>query len=83
MDTTDLVVVTNPSSTEVEPLLKRACKALKEGGRLFVFDWRSEVPMRHMVNLLEHNQWSITGHGGAGLGGYFLEAMVTDESVQS
>lgn len=83
MNTADLVVVTNPRSTEVEPLLKRAGKALNEGGRLFLFDWRSQVPMNHMVHLLEHNQWSITGHGDAGAGGYFLEAMVTDESVQS
>jgi hypothetical protein len=80
---TDLVVVTNPRSHEVTPLLRQACRALNEGGRLVVFDWRSQVPIHQMVNILENNQWSITGHGSAGAGGYFLEAMVSDNSVQS
>ncbi len=79
----DLVVVTNPRSHEVKPLLARAGRALHEGGRLVVFDWRSQVPLGQMVNLLEHNQWSITSHGVAGAGGYFLEAVVSDNSVQS
>lgn len=80
---TNLVVVTNPRSHEVKPLLSRASRALNEGGRLVVFDWRSQVPLGQMVNLLEHNRWSITGHGVAGTGGYFLEAIVSDDSVQS
>jgi len=83
MNSTDLVVVTNPRGNEVEPLLRRAYRVLEAGGRLVVFDWRSQVPMREMVNLLEHNQWSVTGHWTSGAGGYFLEAMVSDESVQS
>jgi SAM-dependent methyltransferase len=73
--------------------LREAARLLREDGRLILVEWNAdaECPQapisrmgRHeMVQLLERNCWDIHRHGDVGRYSYFLDAAVSDESVQS
>jgi ubiquinone/menaquinone biosynthesis C-methylase UbiE len=73
--------------------LHEAARLLREDGRLILIEWRADVECPHapasrigfrdMVRLLEENGWDIHRHGNLGPYSYYLEAAVSDESVQS
>jgi ubiquinone/menaquinone biosynthesis C-methylase UbiE len=73
--------------------LREARRLLRDEGRLVVVEWQAHarhgdapelrVGMRDMVRLLENEVWDIHAHGDLGSHCYFLEAGISDESVQS
>lgn len=79
----DRVLVVNVWTEAADPVgaLAEAARLLREGGRLVVIE--SRVPMEEVVHALEHNCWDVHRHGEAGERCYFIEAGVSDESVQS
>jgi hypothetical protein len=91
----DRILLANQWAALANPLaaLRKAASLLREDGRLILVEWHahaqcpdapeSRVALHEMVWLLEHNSWDIHRHGDLGPHCYFLEAAVTDESVQS
>jgi hypothetical protein len=91
----DRVLMANRWSELPDPvaLLHAVRERLCEDGRLILVEWHHDadsadapetrVPLQEMVHLLEHNGWDIHRHGNLGPHCYFLEAGVSDESVQS
>ena len=73
--------------------LREAARLLRPDGRLILIDWHAEVECPHapasrigfreMIRLLEHNTWDVHRHGDVGPHSYFVEASISDESVQS
>jgi ubiquinone/menaquinone biosynthesis C-methylase UbiE len=68
--------------------LREAARLLREDGRLVIVEWHAGHPNAHiafdkLVHTLEHNSWDVHRHGDAGEHCYFVEAAVSDESVQS
>jgi len=53
-----------------------------EGGYRLARDPDS-ITIADVIRALEHNCWDVHRHGEAGSQCYFVEAGVTDESVQS
>jgi SAM-dependent methyltransferase len=91
----DRVLLANQWARLPDPLaaLRRAATLLRDDGRLILVEWHAHaqcpgapdtrVALHEMVWLLEHNSWDIHRHGDLGPHCYFLEAGVSDESVQS
>jgi ubiquinone/menaquinone biosynthesis C-methylase UbiE len=79
----DRVLMANMWPESGHPLteLAEAARLLREHGRLVVIE--AGVPFREVIRALEHNCWDVHRHGDAGKDHYFVEAGVTDESVQS
>lgn len=75
--------------------LREAARLLREDGRLIIAEWRPEAeypPAPHpsrrigftdLVRILENHCWDVHRHGEAGEHCYYVEAGVSDESVQS
>jgi len=63
--------------------LHELTKRLGPHGTLLVVERHGRIRMNEMVQLLERNKWTIHRHGDAGPDHYYVEATVTDESVQS
>ncbi len=67
-------------------ILDEASRLLREGGRLIVAEPReggSQAGFDELVCALEKHSWDIHRHGDATGAWYFLEASVSDQSVQS
>jgi len=91
----DRVLLANCWAELHDPMaaLREAARLLREDGRLILIEWHndaacpqapsSRVGRREMVELLERNCWDIHRHGDVGRYSYFLDAAVSDESVQS
>jgi ubiquinone/menaquinone biosynthesis C-methylase UbiE len=91
----DRVLIANLWAELPDPLavLREAARLLREDGRLIIIEWQAgaqcpqapgtRVGFDEMVRLLEKNTWDIHRHGEVGPYCYFLEAAVSDESVQS
>ncbi len=91
----DRILLANQWAGLPDPLaaLRQAASLLREDGRLILVEWHAHancpgapeprVALHEMVWLLEHNAWDIHRHGDIGPHCYFLEAAVSDESVQS
>jgi ubiquinone/menaquinone biosynthesis C-methylase UbiE len=94
-DSCNRVIMANLWTELPDPIatLHEAARLLRENGRLILIDWHAgsecaEAPAQRigfheMVRLLEKNMWDIHRHGDIGACSYFLEAAVSDESVQS
>lgn len=91
----DRVLMANLWAELPDPMatLREAARLLRKDGRLVVIEWQADAEYPHaprrriglheMVRLLEKNSWDLHRHGEIGPYSYFLEAAVTDESVQS
>src|SRR5262249_13540896 len=91
----DRVLIANLWAELSNPIaaLREAARLLSDEGRLILVDWHADascpeapgarVGFREMVRLLEQNTWDIHSHGELGPYSYFVEAGVSDESVQS
>lgn len=85
----DRLVIANLWGYLDDPLamLGEAARLLREDGRLVIIERHESQPggtsFRELIQALEHNCWDIHRHGDAGGLCYFIEASVTDESVQS
>jgi ubiquinone/menaquinone biosynthesis C-methylase UbiE len=94
-DSCDRVLMANLWTELPDPIaaLHEAARLLREDGRLILIEWQAaakcaEAPaprigFYEMIQLLEKNTWDIHRHGEIGPYSYFLEAAVSDESVQS
>jgi SAM-dependent methyltransferase len=93
----DRVLVANLWAELTDPVatLREAARLLREDGRLIIIEWQAEaasplaprpnarIGFDEMLQLLERNTWDVHRHGNFGPDNYFLEAGVSDESVQS
>ena len=79
----DRVLMTNVWLEAGDPLevLREAARLLRPDGRLVIIESRVEFP--ELLKILENNCWDVFRHGEAGAQCYFIEAGVSDESVQS
>ena len=94
-DSCDRVLIANLWAALPDPLavLREAARLLRADGRLILVEWQADsqcpeapstrIGLQDMVRLLERNTWDIHRHGELGPHCYFLEAGVSDESVQS
>jgi precorrin-6B methylase 2 len=72
--------------TDPAHILNEASRLLREGGRLVVVERReggARAGFDELVCALEKHSWDIHRHGDASGAWYFLEASVSDQSVQS
>jgi ubiquinone/menaquinone biosynthesis C-methylase UbiE len=79
----DRVLMTNVWLEAGDPLeiLREAARLLRPDGRLVIIESRIDFP--ELLKVLENNCWDVYRHGEAGAQCYFIEAAVSDESVQS
>jgi ubiquinone/menaquinone biosynthesis C-methylase UbiE len=79
----DRVLMANIWSELPDPAetLRETARLLRENGRLVLIEQQADFSQ--VVETLEKNTWDIHRHGEAGPQCYFLEASVSDESVQS
>ena len=63
--------------------LGEARRILRPHGRLIVIEWRERIAFEDVLQILERTGWDIHRHGDAGVNSYFIEAGISDESVQS
>jgi ubiquinone/menaquinone biosynthesis C-methylase UbiE len=79
----DRVLMTNAWLEAGDPLevLREAARLLRPEGRLVIIESRVDFP--ELLKILENNCWDVFRHGEAGAQCYFIEAGVSDESVQS
>jgi len=94
-DSCDRVLMANLWTELPDPIatLREAARLLRGEGRLILIEWQTDakctqapsprIRFNEMIQLLEKNTWDIHRHGEAGPCSYFLEAAVSDESVQS
>ena len=61
--------------------LEEAARLLRHDGRLLVVE--DDVDFKEMLLVLEHNCFDVHRHGEAGAQCWFIEAAVSDQSVQS
>jgi len=80
---TDRVLMANLWNELLNPLeaLRESARLLREHGRLVIIE--QQAAFGQVVETLEKNTWDIHRHNEAGPLCYFLEASVSDESVQS
>jgi hypothetical protein len=79
----DRVLMTNTWLEAGDPVevLGEAARLLRPDGRLVIIE--SRIDIGELVKILENNCWDVFRHGEAGQQCYFIEAGVSDESVQS
>jgi SAM-dependent methyltransferase len=79
----DRVLMANVWLESGDPLevLREAARLLRPDGRLVIVE--SRVEFGELLKVLENNCWDVFRHGEAGRQCYFIEAGVSDESVQS
>jgi ubiquinone/menaquinone biosynthesis C-methylase UbiE len=79
----DRVLMTNIWLEAGDPVdvLREAARLLRPDGRLVVIESRVDFP--ELLKILENNCWDVHRHGEAGAQCYFIEAAISDESVQS
>jgi len=68
-------------TTDIKAVLHEAARILCHDGRLVVIE--SRIPFDDVLRTLEHNSFDVHRHGDAGAQCYFIEAAVSDQSVQS
>jgi ubiquinone/menaquinone biosynthesis C-methylase UbiE len=80
-----LVVESLGRTNNPAQILNEASRLLREGGRLVVVEPREglRAGFDDLVCTLEKHSWDIHRHGDASGAWYFLEASVSDQSVQS
>ena len=62
-------------------VLRESARLLRPDGRLVIIE--SRIDFAELLKVLENNCWDVYRHGEAGPQCYFIEAAVSDESVQS
>jgi hypothetical protein len=81
----DRVVMTSVWTEAGDPLevLREVSRLLRPDGRLVIIEVESRIAFPKLLKVLENNCWDVHRHGDAGAHCYFIEAGVSDESVQS
>jgi len=96
-DSCDRVIMANIWTELQDPVaaLDEARRLLRDDGRLMVIEWHMDadsppapppqfrIGFDAMVQVLERRSWDILRHGNVGPYNYFIEAAISDESVQS
>jgi ubiquinone/menaquinone biosynthesis C-methylase UbiE len=79
----DRVLMANLWNELPDPVetLRESARLLRERGRLVLIEQRADFSQ--VVETLEKNTWDVHRQGEAGPQCYFIEASVSDESVQS